>query len=78
MHSYWLIANRLHSVLDMTVRGDFRRVRRCHAAQNLAVLRRIAVNICRRDQSDKTNPSKIRRASWNDDLSAHPLLSVGR
>ena len=78
VRSHWSIENRLHWVLDMTFREDYSRVRRGHAAQNLTVLRRMALNICRRDQSGKSNPSKIRRASWNDDFREQLLLGAGR
>ena len=78
VRSHWAIENRLHWVLDMTFREDYSRVRRGHAAENLTVLRRMALNICRRDHSGKSNPSKIRRASWNDNFREQLLLGAGR
>ena len=77
VRSHWAIENRLHWVLDMTFREDYSRVRRGHAAENLTTLRRMALNICRRNQTGKSNPSKIRRASWNDDFRQALLIGAG-
>lgn len=77
VRSHWGIENRLHWVLDMTFREDYSRVRRGHAAENLTVLRRMALNICRKNQTGKSNPSKIRRASWNDDFREQLLIGAG-
>lgn len=46
---HWGIENRLHWVLDVTCGEDASRVRAGHAAQNLAALRRLALNLLRRD-----------------------------
>ena len=77
VRSHWAIENSLHWVCDMTFREDYSRVRRGHATENLTTLRRMALNICRRNQTGKSNPSKIRRASWNDDFREHLLLGAG-
>lgn len=62
----------------MVFREAYSRVRRGHAAENLTVLRRMALNICRRDQSGKSNPSKIRSSSWNDIFREKLLIGAGR
>ena len=59
---------RKHELLDMTFREDASRVRRGDAAENLSMLRRLVLNICRRNKTGKSNPSKVRRAGWNDDV----------
>ena len=66
-----------HWLLDMTFREDANRVRRGDAAENLSMLRRLVLNICRRNQTGKSNPSKIRRAGWNDDVRTQLLLGAG-
>ena len=43
--SHWGIENSLHWVLDVAFREDDSRVRRGHAAQNLAILRHMALNL---------------------------------
>ena len=47
------IENRLHRVLDVAFREDDCRVRRGHAAENLAVLRHLALNLLRRETTAK-------------------------
>jgi len=43
--SHWAIENSLHWVLDMTFREDESRVRDKNARENVALLRRIALNL---------------------------------
>ena len=50
---HWGIENRVHWVLDVTFNEDASRVRAGHAAQNLAVLRRLALNLLRLDRARK-------------------------
>ena len=58
----------LHWVLDVTFREDDSRVRDQRAARNLAVLRRMAINLVGRDGSTKASVRATRkRAAWNDD-----------
>ena len=68
IRSHLAIENSLHWVLDMTFREDASRVRRGDAAENLSMLRRLVLNICRRNKTGKSNQSKVRRAGWNDDV----------
>ncbi len=77
IRSHWAIENSLHWVLDMTFREDASRVRRGDAAENLSMLRRLVLNICRRNKTGKSNPSKVRRAGWNDDVRTQLLLGAG-
>jgi predicted transposase YbfD/YdcC len=59
---------RLHWVLDVTFREDDSRVRDRRAARNLAVLRKIAVNLVGRDRSAKASVrARRKKAAWNDD-----------
>src|SRR4051794_12617087 len=48
---HWTIENGLHWVLDVTFREDDSRVRDRTAARNLAILRKIAINLMGRDRS---------------------------
>ena len=64
----WGIENALHWVLDVTFREDDSRVRDRRAARNLAVLRRIALNLLGRDRSSKASVrARRKKAAWNDD-----------
>src|SRR3954454_6392324 len=55
IRTHWAIENRLHWVLDVTFREDDSRVRDHHAARNLAILRKVAINLVSRDRSAKAS-----------------------
>jgi predicted transposase YbfD/YdcC len=64
--SHWGIENQLHWVLDVVMNEDRNRARRDHAPENLATLRRLALNILRAHPDDKSMRRKIKRAGWDD------------
>ena len=53
---HWGIENRLHWVLDVSMGEDACRARRDHAAENLATLRRLALNAIRRLPGKRSVP----------------------
>jgi len=68
IRKHWEIENALHWVLDVTFREDDSRVRDQHAARNLAVLRRMAINLVGRDGSTKASVrARRKRAAWDND-----------
>jgi len=54
-------------VLDVTFREDDQRSREDMAPQNLAALRRIALNLARLEPSKGSMRGKLKRAGWNPD-----------
>ena len=52
--SHWGIENSVHWALDLSFRQDESRVRAGHAAENLAILRHMALNLLRQDRTSKT------------------------
>ena len=67
IRSHWAVENALHWVLDVTFREDDSRVRDRTAARNLALLRKIALNIGGRDKTTKASVRARRKtAAWND------------
>lgn len=66
---HWSIENELHWVLDMTFDEDQSRIRDRTAATNLALLRKLALALLKREQSDprKSIVRKRRRAAWDND-----------
>jgi predicted transposase YbfD/YdcC len=74
VRGHWGIENRQHWVLDVTFREDESRVRIGHAAENLGVVRRIALNLIRLDRSTKGSLNiKRHRAGWSHDYLLHLL-----
>jgi len=68
IRQHWAIENALHWVLDVTFREDDSRVRDQCAARNLAVLRRMAINLVGRDGSTKASVrARRKRAAWDND-----------
>jgi predicted transposase YbfD/YdcC len=68
VRGHWGIENRLHWVLDIAFREDESRVRHGHADQNLAVLRRLALNLLRQDATAKIGvKAKRLKAGWDQD-----------
>ena len=71
IRNHWQIENGLHWVLDVTFREDASRVRERNAARNLALLRRIALNLARADSTLKASlKGKRKYAGWDDSFMA--------
>jgi predicted transposase YbfD/YdcC len=67
IRSHWRIENGLHWVLDVTFREDASRVRERNAARNLALLRKIALNLARADATLKASlKGKRKSAGWDN------------
>lgn len=74
VRTHWGVENSLHWVLDVTMNEDQNRSRKGHAPQNLALLRRWAMNACKLEGSKGSIKGKLKRAGW-DDLFLTRLLS---
>lgn len=74
VRSHWGIENRLHWVLDVVFDEDASRSRKDNAPENLAILRRLAINIMRCHPARISMRQKIKRAGW-DDAFLHGILS---
>lgn len=67
VRTHWTIENGLHWPLDVVLDEDLARNRKDSAPANLAVLRRLALNIARAHPDTKTSlRAKLKRAGWND------------
>jgi len=76
IRNHWSIENSQHWTLDMAFNEDQNRVRKQHGQQNLAVLRRIAVGLLRRDKIVKLGARNKRlKAGRNREYLLHVLLS---
>jgi len=70
--THWTIENQLHWVLDVNFDEDAVRSRKDNAPQNLAIIRKLALNLLRQHPDKGSIKGKIKRAAWNDDF----LLSL--
>ncbi len=66
VRAHWHIENRLHWVLDVVLDEDRARARKDHAPENLARLRRFALNVLRANPDQGSTRGKIKRAAWDD------------
>ena len=58
----------LHWILDATFREDDSRVRDRTAARNLAILRKIAINLITRSRTPRISiRARRKQAAWNDE-----------
>lgn len=76
VRTHWTIENGLHWPLDVTLDEDLARNRKDNGPANLAVLRRLALNVARAQPDGKVSlRGKLKRAGWNDtylfDLFSH-------
>jgi len=70
VRGHWGVENKLHWVMDVCFREDQSRARQGYTAENLATLRRLALNLLKREKTKKRGiRGKQLNASWD-----HPYL----
>lgn len=68
VRGHWAIENQLHWSLDVTFREDHNQTRAGFAAENLALIRRLALLLLKRETSVKVGlQAKRLRAGWHND-----------
>jgi predicted transposase YbfD/YdcC len=74
---HWRIENSLHWILDIAFREDESRVRKDHGAQNLAILRHIALNLLKQETTCKLGVfNKRLKAAWDLDYMRTVLATL--
>lgn len=72
--THWAVENSLHWSLDMSFREDECRIRRDNGAEFFAVIRRLAINVIKKDSSKKAGiHRKQRMAAMSTDYAMHLL-----
>jgi predicted transposase YbfD/YdcC len=66
VRSHWGIENQVHWILDVVLAEDANRARKDAAPENLAVLRRLALNLLRTHPEPISMRRKINAAAWDD------------
>ena len=77
VRGHWGIENSLHWVLDVTFDEDRCRVHNGYGPENLALLRRIAVSLIKRDPTPDSIRGKRKMAGWNNELLLTILTATG-
>jgi predicted transposase YbfD/YdcC len=67
VRSHWGIENQVHWTLDVTFGEDHSRIRAGYAAENVAVLRQLALNLVRHHQTNRLSiKAKRKKAGWDN------------
>ena len=72
VRTHWTIENQLHWVLDVVFDEDRVRNRKDHGPANLAILRKLALNLLRSHPDTASLRRKVKKAGWDDSF----LLSL--
>lgn len=73
---HWAIENSFHWVLDVTFSEDLSRIRTGESAENMAVLRTVALNLLKHDPSKSSLKQKRFRAAMDNDFLFRLLTHV--
>ncbi|NJM99906.1 MAG: ISAs1 family transposase [Phormidesmis sp. RL_2_1] len=74
---HWGIENSLHWVLDVTFQEDQSRIRKGHGPENIGLLRRLSLNLLKREPSKQSLRQKRYRAAMDNDFLVKVLLANG-
>ncbi len=74
---HWEIEINLHWSLDVSFADDLNRTRTGNAAENLSIIKRIALNLLKQDTTTKTGISaKRKKAGWDNDFLINVLQKL--
>lgn len=76
IRSHWGIENQLHWVLDVVLDEDRARNRKDNGPENLAILRKLALNMLRTHPDKASIRRKIKRAGWDNAFSLSMLAQM--
>ena len=77
IRAHWQVENSLHWVLDVDFGEDDCRARAGHAAENFALVRKIALNMLKKESTKNTSiRRKVNKACWDNDFLERILCGV--
>ena len=77
IRKHWHIENKLHWVLDVIFKEDYCRLRTGNGAENMNIIRKIAINKMKADTSDKCSlKGKKKKCAWDDNYAAKILWEM--
>lgn len=75
--NHWRIENSCHWVLDVAFREDHSRIRKDNGGENFAIIRRIALNLLKAENSAKLGIANKRlKAAWDNDYLTTVLATL--
>ena len=66
VRGHWAIENALHWQLDVTFGEDDHHLRAQQAAQNLTLVRKMALNLLKQDPTKRSIKNKRKRLAWDE------------
>ena len=77
IRTHWHIENKLHWILDVIFREDYSRLRTGNGAENMNIIRKIALNKMKSDKSDNDSiKGKRKKCGWDDNYAAKILWQM--
>ena len=77
IRSHWGVENQLHWCLDVVFSEDDSRIRKDHAPRNMTILKRLALNLLRQDNSQGSLKMKRYQAGLNNNFLLQILSHSG-
>lgn len=74
--NHWSIENQLHWYLDVVFAEDRQRVRKDHAPDNMAALRKMALQLLLAHKGKDSLKKVRKRAAWNENFLLQVIKSV--
>lgn len=77
VRAHWGVENSLHWVLDIVFNEDDSRIRKDNSPENFAIIRRIAMNLMKKDTKSKHSlKARRKRAGWDDEYLEYLLFQA--
>jgi predicted transposase YbfD/YdcC len=76
VRAHWEVENKLHWTLDVLFDEDAHAYRDRFGPENMSVLRQLALNLLRQDDSKGSLKVKRKRAAWDDDFRTSLLIHL--
>lgn len=77
VRGHWEVENKLHWVLDVVFREDDCRSRSGYSPENFSMLRQFALNLIKKEPSDKSVRRKVNIAGWDEHFLLEILIGHG-
>lgn len=77
VRGHWEVENKLHWVLDVVFREDDCRSRSGYSPENFSMLRQFALNLIKKEPSDKSIRRKVNIAGWDEHFLLEILIGSG-